>query len=137
MQKCRKCKKVLEKDGKTRVKVRARTCRWCRSDGIVKRRKKSAVAFLSYKMYNSMRHIPKIDKKLWSTEVVQRIWTRCNKKSVIGGESDHIRLCIHPLRKGVYTEDNMVVLSTSEAMSLAKIKDESRRLARFSANKVK
>ncbi len=131
---CHVCENPLE-DGKERMVQRPRMCLPCKRERAVQQRREDPVRYLAFKFYNALRAQQKSlggapqqqDDTLWRREVIQRVYEKCEGKSVISQEGNHENLCVIFFHPGIFEEWNMVLVSSREAMALRKIKDEERR----------
>lgn len=64
---------------------------------------------------------------LWSLDIVRDVYERCNRKSVISGLDDVNLLCVS-WRRVLQDPNELVILTTKEAQSLASIKDNEARV---------
>ena len=126
----------LEEDGKERMVKRRRMCLPCKRERAVEQRRGDPVRYLAFKLYNALRAqqkclgdggAPQPVDTLWSREVIQRVYEKCEGKSVISQEGNYKNLCVIFYHPGVFEEWNMVLVSSREAMALKKVKDEGRR----------
>ena len=125
---CKTCDNKLEKPSYKPI-----YCKECVVSRSLKRRRDDPVATLKSRLYNSFRHKTD-DDTLWSVKTVEKVWKRCKRKSVISGEANYKHLCITTKTNNrPITEDDLVVVTSIEAMQMAKAKD---RVAFFERNKL-
>lgn len=111
-------------DVKPKRKSRGRRCKKCKNAAVVKRRHKDPCALLQHRLYNTWRKLWPEATELWTIETIRMVWERCDKKSLISGETNPDLLCIsyqHKPRdkKDPPTIDDLVVITTKEAQVLA------------------
>lgn len=134
---CRVCREILEDDNVQRVrKNRQRRCFKCNNAAAIKRRKDNVISGLQHKFYNSAsKRWGKDVSHLWSAETVAYVWVRWNKRSVLSLENRPLYLCItcyKILAPGeLPTRNDLVIVTSNEAQSLAKMRDPAMRLAKF------
>lgn len=113
---------------KTKHKARGRRCKKCKNAAVVKRRHNNPCASLQHRLYNTFHRMwPNASSELWSMNTVRMVWERCEKKSVISGETNPQHLCISYKHKPSEkdeppTIDDLVVMTTKEAQILAHCK---------------
>jgi len=135
---CTVCAKKLPKDGKARIRVRARCCKHCKGKIVLWRRQTDPVKALHHRFYNNVRRIWPAStperEALLSIDITRATYERWAGKSVISGESDP--LCVSWLHKHtpkccVPSESELVLLTTHEAQSLARAPTDAKRLRAF------
>jgi len=135
---CRDCNKAMPVNGKR--KKRQKRCKDCsrKRDRLVTRSKPGR--YLSVKLRAQKRkhgRIPDDEKDLYTKEVAQSIYELFEGKSYLSGKSELDELCIATKVKKPRTRDDLVLLTTKEATTLARKKTDEERLAFLEANKMK
>jgi hypothetical protein len=133
---CTSCDAPLPDDGKKRTRNRDRHCAPCLAKKRKSRRQADPVALLTSRWTtNAKKHWgKKVLCSLYSRQTVQKVYERWDKRCVITGASDVLHLCIAP---AVRSKDEapdvsqLVILTTNEAQSLARVKGLAERMARF------
>ena len=67
----------------------------------------------------------------YSIELVRHVYNRCEAKSVLSGETNHMSLCMACKPKKPKTEADLVIVTSSEAWQLSRSKTEEDRLKIF------
>lgn len=127
---CYECKAPIVEVTEGGKRVRGRRCRQCKNAAVVRRRHTKPLALLQHRFYNSAHRMwPHADPSLWCIETVRTVYDRCQGKSVLSGESNAAHLCISFKHKDLQTPpplEDLVVITTKEAQSLAHMSPEKR-----------
>jgi hypothetical protein len=127
---CRLCHAPLPDAERTRK--RGRQCGDCKRAAILKRRHEDPVAKLTHRWYNAARRLwPHAPRTLWSRATVQHVYTRCRGMSVLSEEDNVGALCVSYTRRDGHSPpalEELVLLTTREAQSLARMPKEQRPL---------
>lgn len=109
---------------------RFRKCRTCINRGTKRGRERDPVRYLHYKWRSRK---PKRDyvAELYTLQTVRNVYERCQHKSVLSNEDDYKVLCVAGKVKQPKTEADLVLLTTKEALGLAKRKTDEARLRVF------
>lgn len=107
-------------------------CTSCASKKVVACRRSKPHSLLAHRFYNALRNQGIKCPTLTCSKTVKRILERCNHRSVISGECDVNRLCIHPFYRNRQPEEwHCVVVTQTEARSLSHLRSEQAVMFRF------
>lgn len=112
---------------------RFRKCRACINKTVRKNRELDPVRNLHFKWRSAVnkRPLEPEAKHLASLQTVRSVYERCQHKSVLSGESNHSLLCMASKVKRPRTEEDLVIITTNEALALGKKKTDEDRLRFF------
>jgi hypothetical protein len=129
---CSQCNKPLPSDNKTRKRLRSRKCASCLATS-AKTRRNDPIEVLRHRWNGSCKRYPDADNELWSRKTVQTVYERCIKKSVISGEDRVELLCLTSffMSNTAPKPEQIVVVTSREAQSLAREKTQEKRAQRF------
>jgi hypothetical protein len=130
--KCYKCSKELE--AKMVKKRRPRMCNNCKNEYRKRDTVDTPIALITTR-FKSMLARNSIQVNDNIVAMAERVWNRWNGKCVLTGQDDYKKLCIasfRTLKAGPAPPENeWVIVTSSEAMSLSKCKNNEVREARF------
>jgi hypothetical protein len=130
---CSQCETPLPPDNKTRKRMRPRKCASCLAAS-AKARRDDPIETLRHRWNGSCKRMyPDAENELWSRRTVEAVFERCGKKSVISGEDRAELLCLFSFFKGniAPTPDQIVLITSREAQSLAREMTQEKRAQRF------
>jgi hypothetical protein len=134
MQPCSSCDSLLPPDQKTRKHLRPRKCPTCVAER-AKERRSEPVKLLKHRWNGACRRLyPDCDKEMWSDKTVEHVFERFEGKSVISGEDNPELLCVFAFFKSTNeppTRDQLVLVTSREAQSIAREKTQEKRAQRF------
>ena len=115
---CYLCHKPLPPMYGGKERRRFRKCRSCVNMGTKKNRMDDPVRHLHFKWRTLQSKRPLNDdvKHLVSVDVVRNVFERCGRRSALSGATDHKRLCVASKVKHPQTEDDLVVVTTGDAV---------------------
>lgn len=125
---CYACHEELPPRDKPAKKVRRRKCPTCLNLERKTRVRSDAGRYLFKKFYSAQRKKRTVPQTLLNTETIQRVFDRCGGKCVLTGVEDHTHLCIISTKNVAMNEDDLTLVSTSQAIKIAKLKSEQKEM---------
>lgn len=134
---CYLCQQPLPPKSNGKERARQKKCVSCLNRQAQKKLRKNPVELLYYKWRNAKNRKGSDIASLVSRETVEAVYTRAGKRSELSGESDYTRLCISSKTKQPRTQEDLVLITSGEALALAKKRTDEERALLFDALKLK